>query len=260
MLTTLASFMWAKPLIVSSTGIQLLFSLWTESRTQLKQISSGEITVCIEKSEVHRTGKSIFVHENQFTQDEARSTKNHSHNYPSPSDTCTILKSDDTWRLNMMFPLFVISDMREQTMLTEHPTTTEYVPYSKQITSSSKLSTPSVPSSSSLSPSSEKILLNVTTTDTVTISEHQDRSSTPRQQHEAAALLQSTPATDSPSTTAAELPRPTGTVAQTSMDQYKTNYSIKFTTFRPCKIDGCQSESASERPPATNSGDLLLQY
>nr|XP_029719087.1 uncharacterized protein LOC109404443 [Aedes albopictus]XP_029719088.1 uncharacterized protein LOC109404443 [Aedes albopictus]XP_029719089.1 uncharacterized protein LOC109404443 [Aedes albopictus] len=136
----------------------------------------------------------------------------------------------------IVFLLTTMIDMREQTMLTEHPTTTEYIPYSKQITSSSKLSTPSVPSSSSLSPSSEKILLNVTTTDTVTISEHQDRSSTPRQQHEAAALLQSTPATDSPSTTAAELPRPTGTVAQTSMDQYKTNYSIKFTTFRPLLV------------------------
>lgn len=129
--------------------------------------------------------------------------------------------------------IFLISDMREQTMLTEHPTTTEYVPYSKQITSNSKLSTPSVSSSS------EKILLNVTTTDTVTSSEqNEDRSSasTAQQQHEAAALLQSTPTAALPISTA-ELPKATATVAPT-MDQYKTNYSIKFTTFRPCKIDG----------------------
>ncbi|XP_001663189.2 uncharacterized protein LOC5577100 isoform X2 [Aedes aegypti] len=122
-----------------------------------------------------------------------------------------------------------LTDMREQTMLTEHPTTTEYVPYSKQITSSSKLSTPS-------SSSSEKILLNVTTTDTVTIPEqHQEKSSTPQQQHEAAALLQSTPTTGLPSTTA-ELSKATGAVVPTSMDQYKTNYSIKFTTFRPLLV------------------------
>ncbi|XP_062554792.1 uncharacterized protein LOC134219910 [Armigeres subalbatus] len=132
----------------------------------------------------------------------------------------------------IVFLLTTMIDMREQTMLTEHPTTTEYVPYSKQITSNSKLSTPSVPSSSSAS----KILLNVTTTDTVTSSfeQHQERSSTP-QQHEAAALLQSTPAADQRSTTA-ELPRVTATVAQPSMDQYKTNYSIKYTTFRPLLV------------------------
>ncbi|XP_065082437.1 uncharacterized protein dpr18 [Ochlerotatus camptorhynchus] len=131
----------------------------------------------------------------------------------------------------IVFLLTTMIDMREQTMLTEHPTTTEYVPYSKQITSNSKLSTPSVPSSP------EKILRNVTTTDTVTSSElNEDRSSTSsaQQQHEAAALLQSTPTTALPISTA-ELPRATATVAQT-MDQYKTSYSIKFTTFRPLLV------------------------
>lgn len=141
----------------------------------------------------------------------------------------------------IVFLLTTMIDMREQTMLTEHPTTTEYVPYSKQITTNSRLSTPPVPSSSSSSSSSsEKILLNVTTTDTVTSSEqNEDRSSSStgqdqHQQHEAAALLQSTPTTSLPISTA-EIPKTAATVAQT-MDQYKTNYSIKFTTFRPLLV------------------------
>lgn len=140
-------------------------------------------------------------------------------------------------------------------MLTEHPTsaaaaaaatTAENVAYSKQITGNSKLSSPTmVPSST------EKILLNVTTTDTLTsveqqqFQQHQGGTMTPRHNEEAAQLQQSTPTTEmsSPAAVATVEPLPTAsasvTVVQPTMDQYKSNYSIKFTTFRPCKKIDC---------------------
>ncbi|XP_001844411.2 uncharacterized protein LOC6034026 isoform X2 [Culex quinquefasciatus] len=96
--------------------------------------------------------------------------------------------------------------------------------------------------------STEKILLNVTTTDTLTsveqqqFQQHQGGTMTPRHNEEAAQLQQSTPTTEmsSPAAVATVEPLPTAsasvTVVQPTMDQYKSNYTIKFTTFRPLLV------------------------
>ncbi|XP_058455308.1 uncharacterized protein LOC131432803 [Malaya genurostris] len=127
--------------------------------------------------------------------------------------------------------LTTMIDMREQTMLTEYTPTTEAVTYSKQISSNSRLSSLSVPTSPTV-----KVLLNVTTSDSLMVLEqHRNNFTTP--QHETAGLSQSPP------TTAVVAPLPTTVVASSTltttaqaMDQYKSNYSIKFTTFRPLLV------------------------
>ncbi|XP_058821339.1 uncharacterized protein LOC131683405 [Topomyia yanbarensis] len=147
------------------------------------------------------------------------------------SSYCSHHQCNNVAFATIVFLLTTMIDMREQTMLTEYPPTTEAVPYSKQISSSSKLSSPSVPMSAT-----EKILLNVTTTDTLTPSEQlRENFSTP--QYETAALPQSPP------TIAAASSQPTTVVPSSSLttgaqtvDQHKSNYSIKFTTFRPLLV------------------------
>lgn len=125
---------------------------------------------------------------------------------------------------------FLFPDMREQTMLTERPTTTENVPYSKQITSNNRLS-------STTMSASEVILLNVTTTEALTsLGQHQTNFPTPQHDTAETAQLHST-ATTAASPSVAEQ-RTSTSAAEQTVDQYKTNFSVKFTTFRPCKIYG----------------------
>lgn len=153
----------------------------------------------------------------------------------------------------IVFLLTTMIDLREQTMLTEHPTTAaENVAYSKQITASSKLSSPttSVPVSSP----TEKILQNVTTTGMLTsVEQHQYDSMTTQHeetgqqqqlhQHQSPTPSTATPTPTPPAAFTGEQPLfaalPVTEAAedqQTTSDLYKIDFSIKFTTFRPLLV------------------------
>ncbi|XP_049276674.1 uncharacterized protein LOC125760523 [Anopheles funestus] len=59
--------------------------------------------------------------------------------------------------------LTMMIDVREQTMLTEHPTTTEDLQYSKQITSNSRIQSPTMSSSAVTTPSPQSSPMSTTT-------------------------------------------------------------------------------------------------
>ncbi|XP_055635386.1 uncharacterized protein LOC129775121 [Toxorhynchites rutilus septentrionalis] len=134
----------------------------------------------------------------------------------------------------IVFLLTTMFDMREQTMLTERPTTTANAnAYSKQVTPNSQLSV------STMSPA-EVILLNVTTTEALTSPwQHQTNIPTLLIDGAEAAQLHSTARIDPspPAAAGAATEQRTSTpAAEQMMDQHKTNYSIKFTTFRPLLV------------------------
>ncbi|XP_055539778.1 uncharacterized protein LOC129726750 [Wyeomyia smithii] len=150
------------------------------------------------------------------------------------SSYCSHHQCNNVAFATIVFLLTTMIDMREQTMLAENLPTTENVAYSKQISSTSKLSSPTVPTS----PTERISSLNVTTADTLTLFEqHQwNFSSTPY--YDQASLSQSpaTTVTTSPPPLSALEPTPTMAPATPAKDQYKSSYSIKFTTFRPLLV------------------------